>query len=102
MILPVTQFTYNTIPQKGIGTLPFKANYGYKLRTLITLRQAKRACLKAKERIEKLMDIYKGLCKTAKIIQERMKKYYNLKRSEGPDLEKGSKAWLIYKNLISR
>ena len=31
-----------------------------------------------------------------------MKKYYNLKVSEGPDLEKGSKVWLLYKNILSR
>ena len=31
-----------------------------------------------------------------------MKRYYNLKVSEGPDLKKGSKVWLLYKNVLSR
>ena len=48
------------------------------------------------------MDIYKGLYKTAKVVQERIKRYYNLKRLGGPDLKKGSKVQLLYKNLISR
>ena len=39
--------------------LPFKANYSYKL---------KRVYLKVKERIEKLIDIYKGLYKIAKVV----------------------------------
>ena len=35
--------------------LPFKANYGYKLKTLLTPRQAKKTSETVKKRIEKLM-----------------------------------------------
>ena len=55
MLLPVTQFAYNTTLQKGLGMLLFKANYGYKLKILFTLRQAKKMSKTAKERMEKLM-----------------------------------------------
>ena len=48
------------------------------------------------------MDIYKGLCKIAKVVQECIKKYYNLKRSVGLDPKKGDKVQLLHKNLISR
>ena len=34
---------------------PFKVNYSYKLKTLLTPRQAKKMSETAKERIEKLM-----------------------------------------------
>ena len=34
---------------------PFKANYGYKLKTLLTLKQAKKTSETAKEKIEKLI-----------------------------------------------
>jgi hypothetical protein len=34
--------------------------------------------------------------------QEYIKRYYNLKVSEGPDLKKGDKVWLLYKNFKSR
>ena len=34
---------------------PFKANYGYKLKILLTPRQAKKTSETAKERIEKLI-----------------------------------------------
>jgi len=30
-----------------------------------------------------------------------MKKYYNAKRSEGPDLKEGGKVWLLHKNFKS-
>ena len=32
LLLLAMQFVYNTTPQKGIGILLFKANYGYKLK----------------------------------------------------------------------
>src|SRR5882762_9219209 len=31
-----------------------------------------------------------------------MKKYYNFKRSKGPDFKEGDEAWLLYKNFKSR
>ena len=31
-----------------------------------------------------------------------MKKYYNKKKSKGPDLKEGDKVWLLYKNFKSR
>jgi len=45
----------------------------------------------AKERIEILMNLYKNLYKIVKLIQKRMRKYYNLKKSKGLDLKEGDK-----------
>jgi len=45
----------------------------------------------AKERAEILMNLYKNLYKIAKLVQKRMRKYYNLKKFEGLDLKKGDK-----------
>ena len=55
MLLPVIQFAYNTILQKGLGISLFKANYGYELKTLLTLRQVKKTSKSVKERMEKLI-----------------------------------------------
>jgi len=74
-----------------MGTLPFKANYRYKLRISLLPRQAKKTSSTAKQRIETLMNLYADLKETAKLVQERIKRYYNTKRSEGPDLNKGDK-----------
>ena len=30
-----------------------------------------------------------------------MKRYYNAKRSKGPDLKEGDKVWLLHKNFKS-
>jgi hypothetical protein len=45
----------------------------------------------AKQRIEILINLYRNLSEIAKIVQERMAKYYNTKRSRGLDLKEGDK-----------
>ena len=57
--------------------LLFKINYGYKLKILLTLKQAKKTSKSAKERIEKLIQLYRNLYKLAKLVQDYIKKYYN-------------------------
>jgi len=37
------------------------------------------------------MNLYIDLTETAKLVQQRIKKYYNIKRSKGPDLKEGDK-----------
>jgi len=37
------------------------------------------------------MNLYINLKETAKLVQEQMKRYYNTKRFEGPDLKEGDK-----------
>jgi len=56
----------------------------------------------AKERVETFINLYKNFYKTAKLVQERIRKYYNLKKFKGLDLKEGDKVWLLYKNFKSR
>ena len=51
--------------------------------------------------MEILINLYIDLTETAKLVQQRIKKYYNTKRSKGPDLKEGDKVWLLYKNFKS-
>jgi len=46
--------------------------------------------------------LYKNLYKTVKLVQKRMRKYYNLKKFKGLDLKEGDKIWLLYKNFKLR
>ena len=41
--------------------LPFKTNYKYKLKTLLSPQQAKKSSKIAKERVETLINLYKDL-----------------------------------------
>ena len=48
--------------------LPFKINYGYKPRTLLLPRQVKKSSKIAKEKIETLINLYKDLKESAKLV----------------------------------
>ena len=85
-----------------MGILLFKANYGYKLKISLSLQQAKKSNKIAKERVKTFINLYKDLQESAKIVQEYIKRYYNLKVSKGLDFKKGDKVWLLYKNISSR
>jgi len=85
-----------------MGTSPFKANYGYKPIILLTPQQVIKTSETAKERAETLINLYKNLYETAKLVQEQIRKYYNLKKSKGLDLKEGDKVWLLYKNFKLR
>ena len=47
---------------------PFKVNYGYILKILLILRQAKKTNINTKERIKKIIELYKNLRDTAKLV----------------------------------
>ena len=68
LLLLVIQFTYNITLQEGIQMLLFQANYRYKPRILLLLRRVKKTSSIAKERIKTLINLYKDLYKTAKIV----------------------------------
>jgi len=51
-----------------MGTLLFKANYGYKPMILLILQQVIKISKTAKERVETLINLYKNLYKTAKLV----------------------------------
>jgi len=69
----------------------FKANYSYKLIISLTPQQAIKMSKTAKERVKIFINLHKNLYKTAKLIQERIRKYYNLKKFKGLDLKEGDK-----------
>ena len=81
---------------------PFKINYSYKLKISLTPKQAKKMSKTAKERIEKLMQLYRNLYKSVKLVQEYIKRYYNQKVSKGPNFKKGDKVYLLTKNFESK
>ena len=49
--------------------------------------------------METLINLYTDLTETVKLVQKRMKQYYNTKRSKEPDLKEGDKVQLLYKNF---
>jgi hypothetical protein len=43
-----------------MGISPFKANYGYELKILLSLKQAKKSSKTVKERVKTLINLYKN------------------------------------------
>jgi len=41
--------------------------------------------------METLINLYANLIETAKEVQQRIKRYYDARRSKGPDLKEGDK-----------
>ena len=70
---------------------PFKVNYGYELKILLSPKQAKKSSETVKERVKTFINLYKNFQEAIVFTQEYIKRYYNLKVSEGPDLKKGDK-----------
>ena len=75
----------------------FKANYGYKLKILLILRQAKKINKSAKKRIKKLIQLHRNLYKLIKLVQDCIKRYYNQKVFKRLDFKKGDKVYLLTK-----
>ena len=51
-----------------MGILPFKANYGYKLRMLLLLWQVKKTSSTVKQRMETLINLYANLKEIARLV----------------------------------
>ena len=85
-----------------MGILLFKVNYGYKLKISLSPQQVKKSSEIAKKKVETLINLYKDFQELAKIVQECIKRYYNLKISKGLDFKKKDKVQLLYKNILSR
>ena len=81
---------------------PFKTNYSYKLKTLLTPRQAKKTSKTAKERMEKLIQLYRNLYELVKLVQKYIKRYYNQKVSKRLDFKEGDKVYLLIKIFKSK
>ena len=65
-------------------------------------KQAKKISKIAKERMEKLIQLYRNLHKLVKLVQECIKKYYNQKVFKGLDLKEGNKVYLLTKFFKSK
>ena len=52
--------------------------------------------------MDRLIKLYLDLCDLLKLIQKKMFKYFNQKKSKGLDLKKGDKVQLLHKNFKSK
>ena len=100
-LLPVAQFAFNnTASVTGIS--PFFANYGQHPNIDRDPKGIKPIAERAHVTTTHLKELYGKLRTDLIFITERMVKYANKKRSEGPDLKEGGMVYLIRKNVKTK
>ena len=74
---------------------PFFMNYNYKPTTSYAMGTVESIVNKAEVQVNKLKDLYRELNIDIVFLRIRMAKYYNSKRTRGPVLKEGDKAYLL-------
>ncbi|KAL2104492.1 hypothetical protein VUR80DRAFT_344 [Thermomyces stellatus] len=100
-VLPVAQIAYNSTEPESTGVSPFYANYGIQPDTNYTPRNARTKAEKAVLQADRLRELHVRLREQLEFIRQRMAKYANRKRIEGPT-RRGEKVYLATKNLKSQ
>jgi len=100
-LLPMAQFAFNN-NASVTGISPFYANYGKHPRIDRDPKGIKPIAEKAQLTVAKLQELHKTLSKELEFISERMTKFANRKRSEGPDLQEGEMVYLHRKNIKTK
>ena len=98
-ILPVAQIAYNRTPTESTGISPFYANYGIQPDTQFTPRGKQPVAQKAMLQADRLRELHERLVAQLQFIRQRMARYANRKRIEGPTFRRGEAVYLATKNL---
>ena len=100
-LLPTAQFSYND-SVAATGETPFMTNKGYHPVPFRTTIESKNQAEGAMVRTNKLVDLQKQLSLDIEFLSLRARKYYDRKRSEGPDFRKGDPVYLIRRNVKTK
>ncbi|KAL2125782.1 hypothetical protein VTI74DRAFT_2758 [Chaetomium olivicolor] len=98
-LLPVAQLAYNTTVTETTKVTPFFANFGYEA----DLRQGPEVTVpRAAVKAEQMHALHDRLKQELEFVRDRMKRYYDKKRLEGPRLGRGDKVYLVSRNLRTK
>jgi hypothetical protein len=97
-MLPNAQFAYNSAYQESTQLSPFYANYGFEPEINKQPRQGPLA-EKAILTTEQLQNLHAEMRSQLEFIRQRMSQYYNTKRLEGPNLQRGDMVYLLRKGM---
>ena len=100
-LLPLAQFAFNN-NASITGISPFYANYGKHPNVDKDARGLKPIAERASITVDKLKELHKKMSEDLEFIAERMARWANKKRSEGPDLKEGGVVYLLRKNIKTR
>jgi hypothetical protein len=99
VLLPAAQLAYNTTPTETTKVTPFFANFGFEP----DLRQGPEVAVpRAAVKAEQMHAVHGMLREELEFVRNRMRKFYDKGRLEGPRLERGDMVYLISRNLRTK
>lgn len=100
-LLPLAQVSYNN-SKVATGLSPFYANYGFHPNVHQHPLGIRPKAQQATIQVDKLKELHIYLSDELEFLADRMAKYANKRRSEGPDFKEGGKAYLLRKNIKTK
>ena len=102
-LLPTAQLAYNSATTETTKTTPFFANYGFEPEVTHMPGTDQEATVpQAKIEVTKMATVWQQLRQELEFIQERMKRYANIKRIEGPTFKRGDMVYLTRRNIKTK
>ena len=100
-LLPLAQVAYNS-SKVATGISPFYANYGFHPNVHQEPLNIRPEVPKATIKVSKLKELHQLLSAELSFLAERMARFANKGRSEGPDFKEGGTAYLLRTNIKTK
>jgi transposase InsO family protein len=100
--LPIAQFAYNTAHNESTKLTPAYANFGFTPDAYHDKRDPKTINPAAILKADDLKNLHEEMKKELEHVRQRMKRYYNVKKVEGPTFKEGDMVYLSTKNITTK
>jgi transposase InsO family protein len=100
--LPIAQFAYNTAYNESTKLTPAYANFGFTPDAYHDKRDPKTINPAAILKSDELKNLHEEMKTELEFVRQRMKRYYDTKKVEGPTFKEGEMVYLSTKNITTK
>jgi hypothetical protein len=100
--LPIAQFAYNTAYNESTKLTPAYANFGFTPNAYHDKRETKTINPAAILKTDDLKNLHKAMKKELEEVRDKMRRYYDKKKVEGPTFKEGDMVYLSTKNIETK